>query len=308
MTNVPTLGMGAIRGWLECATDKKWLRFHGTQEWYDLWGNYNSVNELLAFFDRYLKDVDNDWESTPRVRVSYLQFGDQSPIENVAVSDFPPPDTEYQKLFLAPNSKLSDSQASNNDTLSYNSTSKDSFASFRHTFPARTAVIGIPKVVLHMSCSATDDMDVYVILRKLSASGEELLSLNIPRTNIPPKSIAEIPADKRTEVILYTGAIGVLRASHRAIDSSKSMHENWPYHPHETEEKIKPGEIVRLEIGVWATGIAFEAGEILELRVGGVYPGIANFGTNEHSLNAGEHKVHFGGAYDSYLSLPTTKL
>jgi predicted acyl esterase len=306
-----TLGMGAIRGWLECATDKKWLRFHGTQEWYDIWGNYKSVDELLSFFDRYLRNINNDWESTPRVRVSYLQFGDQSPIENVAVPDFPPPDTEYQKLFLAPNNKLSNIQGSSNDTpssLSYDSTNKDSFASFRHTFPARSAVIGIPKVILHMSCSATDDMDVYVILRKLSASGEELLSLNIPWANIPPKSIGEIPVDKRTEVILYTGAIGVLRASHRAIDSSKSMHENWPYHPHDKEEKIKAGEIVRVEIGIWATGIAFEAGETLELRVGGVYPGIANFGTNEHSLNAGQHELHFGGAYDSYLSLPTTKL
>jgi predicted acyl esterase len=300
--------MGAIRGWLECATEKKWLRFHGTQEWYDIWGNYNSVNELLSFFDRFLKDADNDWESTPQVRVSYLQFGDQSPIENVAVPDFPPPDTEYQKLLLAPNNKLEASSNSASSSSTYDSTVKDSFASFRHTFSSRTAVIGIPKVVLHMSCSATDDMDVFVILRKLSSSGEELLSLNIPWENIPPRTIAEIPADKRTEVILYTGAIGVLRASHRAIDSGKSMHENWPFHPHEKEEKIKPGEVVRLEIGIWATGIAFEAGETLDLRIGGLYPGIANFGTNEHFLNKGEHKVHFGGVYDSYLSLPTTKL
>lgn len=301
-------GMGAIRGWLECATEKKWLRFHGTQEWYDIWGNYKSVDELLSFFDRFLKDKENDWESTPKVRVSYLQFGDNSPIENVAVSDFPPPDTKYEKLFLAPNNQLAGSSNSTSISLSYDSTNKDSFASFRHTFSSRSAVIGIPKVVLHMSCGATDDMDVYVILRKLSASGEDLLSLNIPWTNIPPKTIAEIPADKHTEVILYTGAIGVIRASHRAIDSSKSMHENWPYHPHEKEEKIKPGEVVRLEIGIWATGIAFEAGEILDLRVGGVYPGIANFGTNDHSANVGEHQVHFGGEHESYLSLPTTKL
>jgi hypothetical protein len=159
-----------------------------------------------------------------------------------------------------------------------------------------------------MSCPTADDMDVYVILRKLSKSGEPLLSLNIPWKNIPPNTIDEIPSDKRTEVILYTGAIGVLRASHRQIDSGKSMHENWPYHPHEREEKIKPGEIVKLEIGIWATGIVFESGESLELRVGGFYPGIANFGTNEHSLNAGQHTVHFGGDYQSFVSLPIANL
>jgi predicted acyl esterase len=52
------------------------------------------------------------------------------------------------------------------------------------------------------------------------------------------------------------------------------MHQNWPCHPHEQEKKIKPGEIVKLEIGNWATGIAFEQGESLEVRVCGFYPAL----------------------------------
>ncbi|PVI05796.1 alpha/beta-hydrolase [Periconia macrospinosa] len=303
-------GMGAIRGWREGATDKKWLRFHGTQEWYDIWGNSNSVNELMNFFDRYLKDIDNAWESTPRVRLSLLRFGELDPIENISVADFPLPDTDYQQFFLAPEEKL-DPQAMSDGTpqsISYDSTNPSSYASFKHKFSSRTAMAGIPKAVLHMSCLDTDDMDVYVILRKLSASGAPLLSLNIPWKGIPPNSVSEIPQDKRTELILYTGAIGVLRASHRKIDASKSMHENWPYHPHDELEKITPNKIVRLEIGIWATGILFEAGESLELRIGGSYPGIANFGTNDHSLNVGQHTVHFGSNHESHLILPIVNL
>jgi len=299
-------GMGAIRGWREVATDKKWLRFHGTQEWYDLWGNKSSVEELFSFFDRFLKGVDNGWESTPRVRVAALRFGEKDPIENIAVPDFPFPDTKYRKFYLSNNALTPDSPKVNSraQSVSYVSTNPASFAAFTYTFPKRTRIIGIPKAILHMSCAKSNDMDVYIILRKLSATGEPLLSLNVPWSGIPPKTIADIPEDKRTEVILYTGPTGMLRASHRAIDRARNMHENWPFHPHEHEEKIEPGTIVKLEIGIWATGIEFEAGEAIEMRISGVYPGISHFGTNEHSLNAGEHLVHFGGEYDSHVVLP----
>lgn len=302
--------MGAIRGWLECANENKWLRFHGTQEWYDLWGNPGSVPELLAFFDCFLKDMDNGWKSTPRVRMSLLRFGEADPIENISVANFPVPDTDYKTFFLASNAQLTDQQPSSSPAqpVSYDSTEKSSYVSFSHKFSTRTSVLGIPKAVLHMSCSDANDMDVYVILRKISASGEALFALNIPWAGIPPKTVADIPSDKRTEVILYTGPIGVLRASHRHVDRSRSMHENWPFHPHDKEEKISEGTIVPLEIGIWATGIVFEPGESIELRVGGCYPGIANFGTNDHSLNVGRHTVHFGADYPSKLILPITKL
>ncbi|KAJ0283171.1 hypothetical protein COL940_004766 [Colletotrichum noveboracense] len=35
------------------------------------------TDELQAFFDRYLKGIENDWEKTNPVRVSILTFGDR---------------------------------------------------------------------------------------------------------------------------------------------------------------------------------------------------------------------------------------
>ena len=49
------------------------LRIHTTQEWHDLYQPQNN-NELQRFFDRYTKGIENDWESTPRVRVSLLGY------------------------------------------------------------------------------------------------------------------------------------------------------------------------------------------------------------------------------------------
>jgi uncharacterized protein len=102
--------------------------------------------------------------------------------------------------------------------VSYNSEDSKEFVSFIHTFDKTTRVVGIPKAILYISCAENDDMDVFIILRKLSKTGEPMLALNIPWKGLPVSKISEIPEDKRTELILYAGPTGVLRASLRAID------------------------------------------------------------------------------------------
>lgn len=298
-------GMGAIRGWLEVDTPDKWLRWHPYQEWYDIWGNQEGRVELLSFFDRYLKGIENDWESTPRVRMSVLKYGEKEPLANVVEEDFPLPRTNYRKAYLTADGALSlDQPAPTSGLVSYDSEDPKDTVTFTYKFSERTQIVGMPKAVLWMRNDDFDDMDVFIVLNKLSASGERLLNLNIPWTNLPVKKIADIPEDKRTEVILYQGPTGILRASNRAIDTSRSMHENWPYYTHEKEEKVEPGTIVRLEIGIWCMGIEFEEGESLQLSVSGRYQGFANFGTSEHIRNKGRHWVHVGGEHDSHLVLP----
>ena len=69
---------GTFRAWRRMASQQKWLRIHNSQEWPDYYDEAN-VEDLRRFFDRYLKDEDNGWEQTPRVRYSILDLegGDQ---------------------------------------------------------------------------------------------------------------------------------------------------------------------------------------------------------------------------------------
>lgn len=53
------------------------LRVHPTQEWHDIYSEACN-DELLKFFDHYLKGVENDWESTPEVRISLLKYNQVS--------------------------------------------------------------------------------------------------------------------------------------------------------------------------------------------------------------------------------------
>jgi predicted acyl esterase len=300
-------GMGAIRAWLEVDSKDKWLRWHPWQEWADLWGNPQARDELFSFFDHYLRGVENDWLNTPRVRMAVLRFGNKEPqsYENVVEEDFPLPRTEYKKLYFADRERLSLEPPTGDSKQSATYSSADGGSlSFTHRFDEDTSLVGMPKAVLWMSCDDHDDMDIYVLIEKLDKDGKPMMNLNIPWKNIPIKSFDEMTKQQSTEVVLYKGPLGILRASHRAIDEEKSMHPHWPFHPHEKEEKIAPGTVVRLDIGIWAMGIEYEAGESLRVSVSGRNAGIDNFGTNEHSLNRGTHRVHFDAEHPSHVVLP----
>jgi predicted acyl esterase len=106
---------------------------------------------------------------------------------------------------------------------------------------------------------------------------------------------------------VYYGPTGILRASHRKVDASKSLHPQYPFHTHDEVQKVTPGEIVKLEIGLWAMGIDFEAGESLSVQVSGEYPLVMEFGTKKMDIedrNRGVHRVHLGGDLASHVILP----
>jgi len=68
--------VGTLRAFYEINTDKKWLRIHPHQEWYEDY-LHSSVQDLDRFFERYLKGIENGWEATPKVRLSMYRFGEK---------------------------------------------------------------------------------------------------------------------------------------------------------------------------------------------------------------------------------------
>lgn len=260
--------MGSIRAWLQIPHDQKWIQWGSKQEWYELYSEPESMHELGKFFDYYLRhDKSSDWLSTPKVRWSALQMGDRDAIDNIVIPDFPVPDTEYRELFLQSNGSLSAAPETKTNILTYNSEDYKSFAAFDYTFTSRTRVLGLPKAVFYISNQAKNDFTVFVILRKKDKNGKLLMHLQMPLKAIPYKSIDDIPEKEQASTNLHLGSIGVLRASQRRIDSSQSMHPQFPFHPHDRQDFIKPGTITRLEIGIWAMGVDFDEKETISVQV-----------------------------------------
>lgn len=259
--------MGPVRAWLEIPDERKWLKWCSCQEWFELYSVPETNEELAVFFDRYLKGEENGWEKTPKVRWSVLQFGDRKAIDDIVLEDYPVPGTEYRELFLTSGGKLGTEPQEVEVVQEYDSEKFGSTVEYDYTFPERARLLGLPKAVLYMSCQDKDDLCVYVIIRKKDKDGKVLMHLNFPIEATPHKSIDEIPDKERISLNLHQGSVGQLRASHRRIDESKSIHPQFPFHPHDVEEKIPPGEIVKLEIGIWNTSIDFEAGESVSIAV-----------------------------------------
>lgn len=307
--------MGSIRGFVELDCPDKWIRWSPYQEWFDLYSCPENQDELRKFFDHYLKGIQNDWKSTPRVRWTSLNFGDRPAIEDIEYPDYPVPSTDYRTFHLSAGvngsrtGQLTVEKPATPSKLSYNSEDGNSFAGFTYTFTQRSRLIGIPKAYLHMSCDAHDDMNVFIILRKLDRDGKELMHLCFPIERTPYKSISDIPQKEQSSLNLHMGSVGVLRASHRKINRSRSWHENAPFHPHDEEQKITPSQVIELEIGIWAMGNEFEKGESLRMQIGGQFPSIAEYKAfsqerPESERNKGSHTVHCGPGTESRIVLP----
>ncbi|KAK5406768.1 hypothetical protein LTR06_008262 [Exophiala xenobiotica] len=304
--------VGAVRAWRDTNTDKKWLRFHPHQEWYEDY-HHSSVEDLDRFFARYLKGEENGWEATPKVRVSMYRYGDKYPVYDQVENDYPIPRTKYTKLFLTPDHKLTDkpdtSDAGPTVVHSYDSTTRD-MLTYDYIFREKTTLAGFSKLRIFVSCKEHNDLDIYVMLRKLSVDGELMEQSNVPLHELPPevKSVKDV---KNVNPVKYLGPTGILRASHREIDPEKST-EYWPFHPHRRTQYVEPlGTVVELNIGIWPMGVVYDKGEGLRLQISGKTMALPEWDNphvkhQEPVFNKGMHNVHLGNefAVESYLLVP----
>lgn len=311
---------GSFAGFRRMASKEKWLRVHNTSEWFDYYTPEN-VEDLRRFFDHYLKGIDNGWEQTPRVRLSVLNPGGTD-IVGRAEEDFPLARTQYHKLYLsAADSALLTSLPADQAVSEYQSDSVRHEVTYRYRMERPTEITGYMKLHLWVSAPDHDDMDQAVRVEKLSRDGQ--------------------PLPDRTGNLI--AATGLMRVSMRQLDEARST-ETEPYYTFTTEQKLKPGEIVPVEIEIWPMGLYFDEGEILQLTVGAYQPANAAipFGSASISVprdgftympgqpvemmtvggnatqcadpaevvvspathNAGRHRIYTGGEYDSYLYVP----
>ena len=188
----------------------------------------------------------------------------------------------------------------------------DDGAHFVHTFSTYTELIGYSQVKLYMSCVETDDMDVYVIIRKLDTDGQPLMQMNIPLEALPAGTTdAVVP---NLNIFKYLGPNGRLRASHRQLSANPTLTKEQTemlapavaWHLHDSEDKIPPGQIVCLDIPLWPSGIIFEPGESIRLEIKGHEVTLPEFPALDRvpeNLNRGKHVIHTGPEFPSSIVL-----
>ena len=180
---------------------------------------------------------------------------------------------------------------------------------FRYTFGTRSYLVGSVKAVLSMSCVESDDMDVFLQIRKADATGKMLRSYNVPKEDIEAQGLHEdeVPL---LNTYVYLGPHGQIRASHRAVNQALSK-PHYIQHSHELEEKVTPGSVVRIETSIWPGGVIFDKGESMVFKVSGHPMYLAEFPGLRGQFNAqnvGSHQVHLGGSGGSYIEVPFVEM
>jgi hypothetical protein len=119
---------------------------------------------------------------------------------------------------------------------------------FSMTMKEKTEITGPSALKLFIS-SATNDADVFAVLRVFDPKGEEVLFQGA--------------LDPKTPV-----GQGWLRASHRKLDPKLSLPYR-PYHTHDEIQELTPGKPVELDIEIWPTCIVVPAGWRVALTIRG---------------------------------------
>ncbi|MBC5581863.1 CocE/NonD family hydrolase [Anaerofilum sp. BX8] len=286
---------GTLNAWRKVPTDQKWLRVHNTQEWRDTYDENNS-QDLLRFFDHYMKKEENGWENTPKVRLSVLDPGGQDIVERPE-KEFPLERQRLCELYLdAAAGKLCETLPEKEAEARYSGWNGKDMVKFRYTFDKETELVGYSSVRLYVESHGYNDLDLFVKLEKLGADGRRAEHI----------SVATVPDFDR-----YSGPTGRQRVSLRNLDPEKSA-PNEPYHTFDQVQKLRPHEIVPVEIGLFPTGLRFHKGESIELKIAGwcFYDVPGGFGNLLHMGidNNGEHVIHTGGQFASKVVLPMIPL
>jgi predicted acyl esterase len=273
---------GTLWGYRKISSKYKWLYSHGGQKWGRFYGADAKAFQKM-FFDCFLKGSDTRILETPRVRMEVRETLDKYIVRYE--DEFPIPRTKYKRLYLNASTGALNFQKVNKPwKVSYDSTTPEGRAEFDITFDQDTELTGYMKLKVWVSPEDSDDMDLFVTVKKFDASGNEVLfdSCHAPRR--------------------YPVALGWMRLSKRELDPALSTPWN-PIQDFTVEDKVNPGEIVPAEIEIIFSSTLFREGETLRLVISGKTQ-VDSTRYLYEDINVGSHSIYTGGRYNSYLQVP----
>jgi predicted acyl esterase len=292
---------GNFEGFLRAGSKQKWLEVHGDTHFTLFYAKYGQDMQR-RFFGHFLKGKDTGWDKQPKVLLNIRHPGEK--FVPRAENEWPLARTQWTRFFLHPDRSLRADAAKGEATLPYETTG-DGLTFSTSPLEKELEITGPVAAKLFVS-SDTSDADLFLVLRVFDPAGKEVVFVgsNDPRTPV---------------------GLGWLRASHRKLDPGRSLPYR-PWHTHDEEWPLTPGEPAELDIEIWPTCIVVPPGYRVALSVRGKdyeydgtdaalphapYPmkGVGPFThSNPHDrppeIFGGTNTLHFGPARAPYLLLP----
>ena len=282
--------MGSFRAFEKATSKHKWVYTHRTGKWVAYYSQ--EVQKMTRdFMDCFLKDdTSSGFLDTPPVRLevrSRLNEIHEVRYEN----EWPIARTQYTKLYLREHPQsLSLEQPEEHMERVYPAKKGKTVFNFKFTEDTEFSGYMMVRVWVEARPGKTeevspDDMALFIAVNKLDRDGDSV-------------HFNGSVGSKRDMVTR-----GSCRVSRRELDPVEST--DWhPVQRGASEQKLKAGEIVPVDIELYPSSTFFSVGETLQLIIasGEIIPSPPY--KKDTSCNHGKHVLHFGGKYDSYLQIP----
>src|SRR5262245_14696908 len=293
---------GNFEGFLRAGSKQKWLKVHGDTHFTHFYSSYGETLQK-RFFGHFLKGEDTGWDRQPRVSLNIRHPGERFVLR--AEREWPLARTQWTKYFLNPHGlALGTDTPPGAAALSYDTLGDG--LTFRTPPLQHDLEITDPVAAKLWVSSETTDADLFLVLRVFEPAGKEVVFIGSNDPRVPV-------------------GLGWLRASHRKLDPRRSLPYR-PWHTHDEETPLTPGEPVELDIEIWPTSIVVPSGYAIALTVrgsdyeyDGTDAGLANapypmkgVGPFTHAdpadrpadIFACRNTLHFGAGKAPYLLLP----
>jgi predicted acyl esterase len=293
---------GNVEAFTQSAATEKWLEIHGDAHWVDFYTD-RGVALQKEFFDHYLRREENGWEGRPRVMLR-IRHADGT-FTDRGEDQWPLARTDWTRYHLTADLGLERQGTPEPGSVEYKADG-DGVTFVTPRFTDETEVTGPLAARLFIS-SDTTDADLFLIVRLFDQDDAEVTFMGALDPNTPL-------------------AHGWLRASHRALDPSRSLPYR-PYHSHDRVDPLVPGQAYQVDVEIWPTCIIIPAGYRLGLTVQGNdyrYEGeLSDFARRFHyagrgvgpfrhadagdrpaDVFSGRVTLHVGGDADSFLLVP----
>ena len=276
---------GNVDGYVRSASTHKKLEMHiggHTDAFYSDEGKH----EMLRWYDHWLKGRDTGIMDEPTVKLCIRTSVREC--EWRFENEWPLARTQYRRYYLNPEAAgvvqgavhdaiLTTTPPSREGQLVY-PTGPEAYSRGLAGQPTLTfvtepmsedvEVTGHSNLVMWVS-SETDDMDIFAYLRNMAPDGT-----------------------------VETATRGILRVALRKLNPELSTPYR-PYHSHDEEQKLTPGEVVPVQVEIWATSMVFKAGHRIRLDV---QPHDGQHYFAAYAL--GNNTIYTGGDRASYVLLP----
>ncbi len=302
---------GNTEAYLCAASKQKKLRIHTGDHFRPFHSNEGKVDQL-RFFDYWLKGMQNGIMDEPPIKLEIRTGGSKKPYAFRFENEWPLARTQWTKMYFSIEKERSPEETHTEGRLvsepmatarkiSYSGSNPNkagigsgssapgigrSGVSFVTDPMLKDTEITGPLMANVWVSSTAEDMDVMVTLRNIDPDGNEVFELG-----------------QQGQPVVLTK--GWLRASHRKLDTAKSLPYR-PYHAHNERLWLEPDVPVECQIEIISTCIILKKGHQLRVDIHAQdSAGSGNF-THFHADYNEEaiHTFHAGGNMNSYLLLP----